>query len=69
MESLTIDGLDFKQNKPSLFSKISGREGGVIPPIPHDLVGRLMFTTEVSVWPQTFPYADCSGTACGNELA
>lgn len=42
--------------------------GGVIPPIPHDLRGRLDSTTEVSVWPDTFPYADCTGRGCGNSL-
>jgi len=26
--------------------------------LPKDLTGRLEFTSEVSVWPQTFPYAD-----------
>lgn len=41
---------------------------GVLPPIPHDLYGRMMHTTEVSVWPQTFPYPDCTGAACGNSL-
>ncbi len=41
---------------------------GIIPPLPHDVQGRLMFTSEVSVWPQTFPYADCTGSACGNGM-
>jgi len=40
----------------------------IIPPIPHDLRGRLDATTEVSVWPDTFPYPDCTGLACGNSL-
>jgi hypothetical protein len=38
------------------------------PPIPIDLPGKLAFTTEVSVWPQTFPYADCVGASCGTGL-
>lgn len=53
---------------PHSTEDVSVSRPNIIPPIPHDLVGRLMFTTEVSVWPQTFPYADCSGAACGNGL-
>jgi PhoPQ-activated pathogenicity-related protein len=39
-----------------------------LPPIPHDLSGRLMFTSEVSVWPNTFPYPECSGATCDAPL-
>lgn len=46
--------------------------GKRIPPIPHDFAFRPMFTSEVSVWPNTFPYADCSGshegTMCTNQI-
>lgn len=42
--------------------------GERIPPIPKDLLFRPMFTSEVSVWPNTFPYADCAGSACTNTL-
>jgi len=41
---------------------------GFIPPIPKDLSGSFMSTTEVSVWPDTFPYPDCTGVSCGNTL-
>ena len=41
---------------------------GLIPPFPHDLTGRLVFTSEVSVWPNIFPYADCFGESCGTNL-
>ena len=41
---------------------------GKLPPIPRDLSGRLMFTSEVSILPNTFPYADCFGETCGNNL-
>lgn len=30
--------------------------------IPRDVAGRLQFTTEVSVWPNTFPYPGCGIT-------
>jgi hypothetical protein len=36
--------------------------------LPMDLPGRLEFTTEVSVWPNTFPYKDCHGEACRGTL-
>eukprot|EP00388_Colpodella_angusta_P032920 GDKK01028144.1.p2 GENE.GDKK01028144.1~~GDKK01028144.1.p2 ORF type:complete len:282 (+),score=72.37 GDKK01028144.1:25-846(+) len=32
---------------------------------PHDFGGFFEFTTQVSVWPNTFPYPDCSGVSCG----
>jgi hypothetical protein len=35
---------------------------------PHDFGGFLEFTTQVSVWPNTFPYEDCSGVSCGDRL-
>jgi len=36
--------------------------------IPVDKPGRLEFTTQVSVMPNSFPYADCTGTACGSTM-
>jgi len=33
---------------------------------PKDFGHFFEFTTEVSIWPNTFPYPDCSGTACGD---
>jgi len=36
--------------------------------LPHDFGGFFEFTTEVSVWPNTFPYPDCSGVSCGDRL-
>jgi len=35
---------------------------------PYDEPGRLEFTTEVSVIPNTFPYEDCEGEGCAGEL-
>ena len=37
-------------------------------PWPKDMPGRLEFTTEVSVIPNTFPYEDCEGEGCAGEL-
>ena len=36
--------------------------------IPTDKPGQLEFTTEVSVWPNTFPYPDCYGATCTNKI-
>lgn len=35
---------------------------------PHDFGRFFEFTTQVSVWPNTFPYADCQGADCGETL-
>ena len=35
---------------------------------PYDLPGRLEFSTEVSVWPNTFLYEDCYLDSCAGEL-
>lgn len=34
--------------------------------LPVDKPGRLEFTTQVSIWPDTFPYPDCAGEECSN---
>lgn len=36
--------------------------------IPYDKPGQLEFTTEVSVWPNTFPYEACEGEGCAGYL-
>jgi len=36
--------------------------------MPVNMPGQLDFTTEVSVWPNTFPFADCTGDGCSGEL-
>lgn len=43
------------------------------PEIPTDLWSRMVFTTQVSVFPQTFPFADCVGdgdatSTCTNKI-
>jgi hypothetical protein len=35
---------------------------------PHDFGRFFEFTTQVSVWPNTFPYADCTGEDCGERI-
>jgi len=35
---------------------------------PHDFGRFFEFTTEVSVLPNTFPYADCYGSQCGSNV-
>jgi len=35
---------------------------------PYDEPGALDFTTEVSIWPNTFPYDDCVGVDCYGTL-
>ena len=36
--------------------------------LPCDMPGQLEFTTEVSVWPNTFPYPDCYLDSCAGDL-
>lgn len=36
--------------------------------LPCDMPGRLEFTSQVSVWPNTFPYEACTGEGCAGEL-
>jgi hypothetical protein len=35
---------------------------------PHNFGRFFEFTTEVSIWPNTFPYADCTGQGCGGRI-
>jgi PhoPQ-activated pathogenicity-related protein len=35
---------------------------------PHDFGRFFEFTTEVSIWPNVFPYPDCAGADCGVQL-
>jgi len=52
--------IDIKYEKKEFPQKVSG--------LPYDKPGQLEFTTEVSVWPNTFPYEDCSGETCAGYL-
>jgi len=36
--------------------------------LPCDMPGRLEFTTQVSIWPNTFPYEECYGEGCAGKL-
>jgi len=40
----------------------------ILPIFPHDIGRFFEFTTEVSIWPNVFPYPDCSGSECGNRM-
>jgi len=46
------------------FTKVFPEFGG----FPHDFGRFFQFTTEVSVYPDTFPYADCTGTGCTGRV-
>eukprot|EP01034_Spumella_vulgaris_P040806 gene40806-50496_t len=35
--------------------------------LPKDFGRYFEFTTEVSVWPDTFPYTDCTGETCSGR--
>lgn len=48
--------------------KISQRESKRPGLIPIDIPGRLDFNTQVSIWPNTFPFADCSHETCDGPL-
>lgn len=54
--------IDVKYDRPR--SDELQKNGG----LPKDLPGRLEFTTEVSVLPNTFPYESCSGETCDGVL-
>lgn len=45
---------------------INAEFGGSV--FPHDFGKFFDFTTEVSVWPNTFPYEECFGETCGVRL-
>ena len=36
--------------------------------LPEDLGGYFEFTSEVIVWPNSFPYEDCFGANCGQKI-
>jgi len=48
-------------------AEVNGKIIDGIPEFPHDLLGRLRFTSEVSILPNTFPFPDCSGASCGSQ--
>lgn len=56
--------IDITYDRP----KISEEEEKMLGLFPKDLLGRLEFTTQVSVFPQTFPYPDCNGDDCAAPL-
>jgi len=62
--------IKYREQKPQIystgsFSKIDHRGNKFLP---IDKPGRLEFTTEVSIVPNTFPYPECAGAACDGPL-
>lgn len=53
--------IDFTFDKPSAF-------GGKLGTWPVNKPGCLDFTTEVSIWPDTFPFEECFGVDCYGSL-
>jgi PhoPQ-activated pathogenicity-related protein len=60
--------IDIKYKKPASGEIVSLPTPEVNGLFPKDLAGRLEFTTEVSIFPDTFPYPDCSGSGCKTLL-
>ena len=60
---LTNEMLNENRAKNSIL-KLSGE----ITELPKDIGQYFAFTTEVSIWPNTFPYPDCTGAACGYRI-
>lgn len=52
--------IDIKYEKVEFSNSLQG--------LPYDKPGQLEFTTEVSVWPNTFPYDDCNADSCSGVL-
>lgn len=50
------------------YEKVELNKGKKVQGLPYDKPGQLDFTTEVSVWPNTFPYPECSGEGCHGSL-
>ncbi len=62
VKDMTYSAEKFERSKD--FSRVFPEFGG----FPKDLGRFFDFTTEVSVFPDTFPYPDCTGEACGVQL-
>jgi PhoPQ-activated pathogenicity-related protein len=56
--------MDIKYEKSPEVTTLAGLEPHYHGFMPLDAPGQLDFTTEVSVWPNTFPYDDCEGSGC-----
>lgn len=50
--------------RPFAYNLFEKQFGG----FPHDAGQFFEFTTEVSIWPNTFPYPDCEGESCGYRM-
>lgn len=52
---------DIKDDLAKAKTIVDALKHATIPEFPKDLAHRLVFTTQVSVFPQKFPFADCVG--------
>eukprot|EP00428_Durinskia_dybowskii_P071696 CAMPEP_0170400044 /NCGR_PEP_ID=MMETSP0117_2-20130122/24286_1 /TAXON_ID=400756 /ORGANISM="Durinskia baltica, Strain CSIRO CS-38" /LENGTH=557 /DNA_ID=CAMNT_0010656763 /DNA_START=12 /DNA_END=1685 /DNA_ORIENTATION=+ len=72
--AVSLDGEELRDSivpnpdKPETMATKVQRKFPEFGGFPHDFAGFFEFTTQVSVWPQTFPYPDCEGVGCGDRL-
>ena len=52
----------------AFFIDVTYEKNSTLQAWPKTEPGYLEFTTEVSIWPDTFPYSDCSGAECYGTL-
>ena len=60
--------IDIKYEKNPDVTPLAGLEPHFHGILPVDAPGQLDFTTEVSVWPNTFPFDDCVNEGCDGGL-
>ena len=57
--------IDIKYKNSVKVKESSPLSGG---DVPKDMPRRLEFSTQVSVFPDTYPFADCTGEGCRGKL-
>lgn len=67
-----VDGVNpnlrSKETIKSVTGPIKDFFGKLVDAIPHDLMQKPMYTTQVSIWPSSYPYPDCNGGAANSTL-